>query len=255
MNKCLEKKIKHVAIIMDGNGRWAQARNHVRIWGHIRGTKVVTSIVDAGRNYGIDALTLYAFSTENWSRPDKEVKTLFNLLGKFLKKEKNNIIQNNICFKIIGDISGLPEKTKYLINELETISSENTGLKLSFAFNYGGRSELVYSVNKYINENPSKLIAESDITNNLMHPSFGDVDLLIRTGGDQRISNFLLWQIAYAELFFTATKWPDFGKAEFISILESVSKRERRFGGIGGNQNLKDISLLADKNKNKLFNN
>jgi undecaprenyl diphosphate synthase len=224
--------IKHVAIIMDGNGRWANQRMRPRVWGHVRGSGVVSDIVEAADDFGVKALTLYAFSTENWSRPNDEVGVLFKLLYKFLVKETKRLIKNKVSFRVIGDVSKLPTQTQSIIRELEEITKDFEGLKLTFCFSYGARSEMVYAVNKFIAENPGKEISHLDIEKSLMRPETGDVDLLIRTGGEQRVSNFLLWQIAYAELCFTPTKWPDFTPREFYSILSSVSKRERRFGGI-----------------------
>jgi undecaprenyl diphosphate synthase len=224
--------IKHVAIIMDGNGRWATQRYRPRVWGHVRGSAVVSDIVQGADDLGVEALTLYAFSTENWRRPNDEVSVLFKLLHKFLLKERKRLIANQVCFKVIGDTSRLSESTKKLINDLESETSSFKGLKLTFCFSYGARSELVGSVNKFIKENPGKQITEIDLEQNLMRPDTGEVDLLIRTGGEQRISNFLLWQIAYAELCFTPTKWPDFTTTELERILESVSLRDRRFGGL-----------------------
>lgn len=247
-----KNSIKHVAIIMDGNGRWANTRSHPRVWGHVRGSSIVADIVEEADNNGINALTMYAFSTENWSRPQTEVSVLFNLLHKFLKKEKEKILKNNIRFKIMGDITNLPANTKNLISQLETESMFNTGLKLTFAFGYGGRSEITHAFNKFIAENPGKEITEEDLAKNLMIPDLGDVDLLIRTGGDHRVSNFLLWQIAYAELYFTETKWPDFTTEEFREILQSVSKRERRFGAITSVSDLKTNMEHARANKNLL---
>ncbi len=229
-------EIKHVAIIMDGNGRWANERYHPRIWGHVRGSSIVSDIVERASDLGLKALTLYAFSTENWSRPSEEVSSLFKLLKKFLIKEKKRIIANKIQFKIIGDISKLPNDTIQLINELTIETKDNSGLKLNFAFGYGSRKEIVDAVNNFISKNPGELISENILENNLYNPSAGDVDLLIRTGGDTRISNFLLWQISYAELYFTNTKWPDFTPDEFEKIMSSVSNRERRFGNIGVNK-------------------
>lgn len=234
--------IKHVAIIMDGNGRWANQRMRPRVWGHVRGSGVVSEIVEAADNYGVKALTLYAFSTENWSRPNDEVGVLFKLLYKFLIKETKRLIKNQVSFKVIGDVSKLPSQTQAIIRELEETTKDFDGLKLTFCFSYGARNEMVYAVNKFIAENPGKQITQADIEKSLMRPETGDVDLLIRTGGEQRVSNFLLWQIAYAELCFTPTKWPDFTPSEFHSILASVSKRERRFGGLSPN---------ADKNINR----
>jgi undecaprenyl diphosphate synthase len=224
--------VNHVAIIMDGNGRWATERSRPRFWGHVRGSANVSKIVETAEGLGIKALTLYAFSTENWKRPDKEVSVLFNLLRKFLLRERPRILKNNIKFKIIGDITKLPEKTKKLITDLEEETQNHKGLKLSFAFSYGSQKEIIDSVNQFIEENPGKKITKDDFEAQLLTQDLGDVDLLIRTGGDQRISNFLLWQIAYAELYFSEIKWPAFTPSEFTEIYKKVARRERRFGGI-----------------------
>lgn len=242
-------KLKHVAVIMDGNGRWAKLRGHPRVWGHVRGSAVVSDIVEVADNLGVESLTMYAFSSENWSRPQTEVKVLFNLLYKFLQKERARILKNNIRFKIMGDTSNLPTHTQRLISQLENESAFNTGLKLTFAFGYGGRSEIVSAMNRYMKAFPGQEIDEDILNHYLMVPDLGDVDLLIRTGGDQRISNFMLWQIAYAEMFFTHTKWPDFTAAEFKEIIELVSKRERRFGAIESSKDLKTNVTVARENQ------
>jgi len=225
-------KIKHVAIIMDGNGRWAKRRFRPRIWGHVRGSSVVSDIVKSADDIGLAALTMYAFSTENWSRPLEEVSSLFKLLKKFLIKEKARILANNIKFKVIGETQSLPHETISLINEMEELTKNATGLKLTFAFNYGGRSEIVRAVNSFQLSHPDRLITEADLNGLMYRPETGDVDLMIRTGGEQRISNFLIWQMAYAELYFTPTKWPDFTPSEFKKIVDHVSFRERRFGNV-----------------------
>jgi len=248
-----ENKLEHIAIIMDGNGRWAQTRSHARVWGHIRGSKIVSNIVEEADDLGVRALTLYAFSTENWSRPVTEVTVLFKLLKKFLIKERKRVLKNNIQFKVMGDTSKLPEKTKEIIQELENDSVDNTGLKLTFAFGYGGRDEIVQATNQFIKENPGKEITEELLQSYLLLPEIGDVDLLIRTGGDQRISNFLLWQSAYAEFYFTDTKWPDFKREEFRKIYEFVSLRERRFGNISSSD-LQCSKKKAIKNKEIITN-
>ncbi|MBP9681586.1 MAG: di-trans,poly-cis-decaprenylcistransferase [Bacteriovorax sp.] len=242
--------IKHVAIIMDGNGRWAKMRSHPRVWGHVRGSGVVAKIVEEADNLGVQALTMYAFSSENWCRPQTEVRVLFNLLHKFLKRERERILKNNIRFKIMGDISNLPTSTQQLIFQLETESQENSGLKLTFAFGYGGRAEITQALNSFVKAHPNKEITEDSLSSYLLIPDLGDVDLLIRTGGDQRVSNFLLWQIAYAELYFTETKWPDFTTDEFAKILENVSRRERRFGATTPATDLKSNIDQARLNKN-----
>jgi undecaprenyl diphosphate synthase len=244
--------LKHVAIIMDGNGRWAKQRSHPRVWGHVRGSTTVGEIVEAASDSGIKALTLYAFSSENWSRPQLEIKVLFSLLHKFLQREKIRILNNKIRFKVIGDISHLPQPTKNLILELEEKSQNMSGLKLTFAFGYGGRTEIVEAMNKFIKKYPAQEVTEEKLSEFMALPDLGDVDLLVRTGGDQRVSNFLLWQIAYAELLFTQTKWPDFTAVEFKNILETVAKRERRFGSDSSQKTLGDSIDQAQKNKSAL---
>lgn len=241
--------IKHVAIIMDGNGRWANKRMRPRIWGHVRGSGVVSEIVKAADDTGLKALTLYAFSTENWSRPIEEVSTLFKLLKKFLVKEKARILSNNIKFKVIGEIHSLPLETISLIHEIEDLTADATGLHLTFAFNYGGRAEILRAVNNFYSNSPSKVMSENDLNALMYRPETGDVDLMIRTGGEQRISNFLLWQMAYAELYFTPTKWPDFSASEFKKILTHVSDRERRFGNVCGQEALGQSLEKAQINK------
>jgi undecaprenyl diphosphate synthase len=242
-------QIKHVAIIMDGNGRWANQRIRPRIWGHVRGSAVVSDIVKSADDLGLKALTLYAFSTENWSRPLEEVSILFKLLKKFLLKEKQKILSNNIKFKVIGEIQNLPLETVNLIKEVEELTQNATGLKLTFAFNYGGRAEILRAVNLFHTANPDKEMTESDLTALMYRPETGDVDLMIRTGGDQRISNFLLWQMAYAELYFTPTKWPDFSVGEMNKIIENVSSRERRYGNVSAQKGLVDSLERAEVNK------
>jgi undecaprenyl diphosphate synthase len=241
--------IKHVAVIMDGNGRWANKRYRPRIWGHVRGSAVVSDIVKAADDLGLSALTMYAFSTENWSRPLEEVSTLFKLLKKFLIKERARILTNNIKFKVIGEIQSLPFETVSLIREMEDLTENATGLKLTFAFNYGGRSEIIRAVNKFQENNPGREMTENDLTELMYRPETGDVDLMIRTGGEQRISNFLIWQMAYAELYFTPTKWPDFTDSEFKKIIEHVSGRERRFGNVFGQNGLVESIEQAETNK------
>jgi len=242
-------QIKHVAIIMDGNGRWANQRIRPRIWGHVRGSAVVSDIVKSADDLGLKALTLYAFSTENWSRPIEEVSILFKLLKKFLLKEKQKILSNNIKFKVIGEIQNLPLETINLIKEVEELTKNATGLRLTFAFNYGGRAEILRAVNLFHRSNPEKEMTEADLTSLMYRPETGDVDLMIRTGGDQRISNFLLWQMAYAELYFTPTKWPDFSVGEMNKIIQNVSSRERRYGNVSAQKGLVDSIERAEVNK------
>ena len=224
--------LRHVAIIMDGNGRWAKERGRPRVWGHVRGAQVVRDIVTTAAKSDLDSLTLYAFSTENWSRPTNEVTSLFKLLKKFLMKERKTILKNNIQFDVIGNYRVLDSTIVEMIDELKFSSQKNTGLQLSLAINYGGRSEIVDAVNRFLKENPTREINEKDISNYLYNPKLTDIDLLIRTSGDQRVSNFLLWQLSYSEFYFTKTKWPDFSKEEFLNIIEETKNRERRFGGL-----------------------
>ena len=225
-------EIGHIAIIMDGNGRWAQKRSRPRFWGHVRGSRVVSEIIETADSLNIKALTLYAFSTENWSRPTDEIKVLFQLLKKYVIREAERVMANNIWFKVIGDISKLPTETKQLIKSLEEKTKFNSGLKLNFAFGYGGQKEIVDAVNFYIAQNPGNPLCEEDIEKRLLTNGVGNVDLLIRTGGEHRISNFLLWQNAYAELRFSPTFWPDFGSREFTRIIENFCRSNRRFGGL-----------------------
>jgi len=246
-------QIKHVAVIMDGNGRWANQRFHPRIWGHVRGSAVVSNIVEAADDIGLKALTLYAFSTENWSRPLEEVSSLFKLLKKFLLKEKQKILSNNIKFKVIGEIQNLPNETISLIREIETLTKNATGLNLTFAFSYGGRAEIVRAINLFQATNPGKEVSEKELSSMMYRPEVGDVDLMIRTGGEQRISNFLLWQMAYAELHFTPTKWPDFSAGEFKKIIQMVSNRERRFGNVNAQDDLVESMERAESNKSSFL--
>ena len=248
-------KPEHVAIIMDGNGRWAQKRSHRRVWGHIRGSFVVSKIIRKASDLGLKALTLYSFSTENWARPSSEVVILLKLLKKFLIRERNRVLSHKIRFRVMGDYSSLPSDTKDLISELENLTQDFDGLKLTIAFGYGGRAELVNAFNSWVESNPGEKITIDHLEQNLMVKDTGDVDLLIRTGGDHRVSNFLLWQIAYAELFFTRTRWPDFSTQEFEEIIEDFRNRERRFGMIETARSLKDSMVIAEKKKNLFFSN
>lgn len=242
--------IKDVAIIMDGNGRWAKDKLRPRVFGHVKGVSVVPMIVEKANELKLNSLTLYAFSTENWSRPETEVQSLFKLLLKFLKRERKKIIENDIHFRIIGEIQNLPNETQAEIRNLEESTKNNQGLKLTFAFSYGGRREIVSSVNKFIKDNPGKEISEEKISSHLYQPEISEIDLLIRTGGDLRISNFLLWQISYAELYFTNTKWPDFSPEEFQNIIEQVKKNERRFGSLTQNSSYHESKLKAAESNN-----
>jgi undecaprenyl diphosphate synthase len=245
MNAKNTESPKHVAIIMDGNGRWANSRGHTRVWGHIRGARVVSDIVDSCLKYGIENLTLFTFSTENWSRPMMEIKVLYALLKKFLQRERSKLHRQKVCFRLIGDISTLPKPTQDLINEISEETSEYTNMTLTLAFGYGGRSDILQAVNTHISENPGQIISETDLSKCLLTSPHNDVDLLIRTGGDRRISNFLLWQVAYAELFFTDTRWPDFTQVEFEHIVTTFGQVERRFGSVASADYVSSQSLAA----------
>jgi len=221
-------KLKHVAIIMDGNGRWAKKRGKIRTFGHNEGAKKVIEITKKTSNLGIKYLTLYAFSTENWKREKSEIDFLMKLLSKFLKKELKTLIDNDIKFRVIGDMSKLSRQLQNIINNTIEKTKNNGGLTQILAINYGSRDEIIRTIKKMDNKD----LSEKNISKALDTCDFPDVDLLIRTGGEKRLSNFLLWQSAYAELFFTDTLWPDFSMYEFETILEDFKKRTRRFGGI-----------------------
>jgi undecaprenyl diphosphate synthase len=235
--------IKHVAIIMDGNGRWAKERHRPRVWGHIRGSQRVSDIVTTACELNLESLTMYAFSTENWSRPKDEISSLFKILKKFLKKERNAIIKNNIKFDVIGNYHVLNSDVVNMVESLKEETSTNTGLNLSLAINYGGRAEIVNAVNEFLKESNSREMTESDISNHLYNPNIKNIDLVIRTADEQRVSNFLLWELCYAEFFFSETKWPEFGKEEFIQIINKVSSRERRFGNVSSSNETR-INLM-----------
>ncbi len=213
---------------MDGNGRWAKEQRKLRTFGHEAGAKKVIEITKEVSLRDIKYLTLYAFSTENWKREKSEVDFLMKLLSRFLKKELKTLMQNDIKFKIIGDLSKFSPQLQKVINETIEKTQNNRGMIQVLAINYGSRDEIVRAMNK-INK---KVIAKEDIDLALDTKDFCDVDLLIRTGGEMRLSNFLLWQSAYAELFFTKTLWPDFGIKEFDDIIENFKTRQRRYGGI-----------------------
>lgn len=228
---------KHVAIILDGNGRWAKKRGLPRNAGHIQGSKVVEKICKEAYNMGIQYLTVYAFSTENWARPKEEVNALMKLLNSYLKDCLKTSKKNNMRVRVIGDITTLAEDLKNKITELENISKENTGLNFQVALNYGSRDEMLRAVKCIINDyDKNKLtideIDETCFSNYLDTKGIPDPDLLIRTSGEQRLSNYLLWQLAYTEFYFTDVLWPDFNKEELKKAIEYYNNRERRYGGV-----------------------
>jgi len=225
----------HVAIIMDGNGRWAKKRILNRIEGHKRGADVVRVIVRTSRKIGISILTLYAFSTENWQRPKTEVAALMTILKNFLESEQKEMLDNNIRLNAIGQIEKLPEDVQQVLHKTMTLTKKNDGLMLNLALSYGGRAEIVGMVREIATKTKEgkidpDLITPELVSDFLYTKGMPDPDLLIRTSGEMRISNFLLWQIAYSEIYITDTLWPDFNKQEFLQILKHYQHRERRFG-------------------------
>jgi len=228
----------HVAIIMDGNGRWAKKRLLNRIKGHEKGSETVRTIVRACREIGISYLTLYAFSTENWQRSRSEVAALMTLLKKFLKSEQKEMLDNNIRLYAIGQIERLPEDVRQVLYKAMTLTKKNDGMLLVLALSYGGRAEIVRMVKEIAIKTKDGSIGPDSITpeiisKHLYTSEIPDPDLLIRTSGEMRISNFLLWQIAYTEIYVTDTLWPDFGKDELVRIMQDFQQRERRFGKVG----------------------
>lgn len=227
----------HVAIIMDGNGRWAKKRLLNRVKGHEKGSEAVRTIVRISRELNIKYLTLYAFSTENWQRPKTEVTALMTLLDKFLKNERKEMMDNNIRLQTIGQTERLPEKVSGTLQKTIALTEKNNGMQLTLALSYGSRAEIIRMVQAIVREANEKKISPESITENFISGhlytcNMPDPDLLIRTSGEMRISNFLLWQIAYSEIFITETLWPDFSKEEYIQILKSYQSRDRRFGNI-----------------------
>jgi undecaprenyl diphosphate synthase len=226
---------KHIAIIMDGNGRWAKQKGMLRAFGHENGTKSVKQSVEACAELGVENLTLYAFSTENWNRPKLEVQTLMKLLVSSLKKEIDTLQKNNIKLCAIGNLNLLPKKVHRELSEVIQVTKENSRMTLTLALSYGSREEIVNAFKEISNKVKNNIISpenidESIINEHLYTRNLPDVDLLIRTSGEQRISNFLLWQIAYAELYFTNILWPDFTKQHLYEAIIEYQKRERRFG-------------------------
>ena len=228
---------QHVAIIMDGNGRWAKKRGLPRTMGHTRGAQVVEPILEDADDLGIRYLTVYAFSTEHWSRPAAEVKALMNLLRTYMKTSLAKCAKNNVRVRVLGDKTKLAPDLQAAIANLEKETAGNTGITFQIAINYGARDEIVRAVRKLAADvkdgrTDADAIDEAALSNALDTGGIPDPDLLIRTCGEERISNFLLWQIAYAELYFTDKAWPDFDRAEFEKAIEAYGKRERRYGGL-----------------------
>lgn len=235
-----EQEVKipsHIAIILDGNGRWAKKRNMPRNYGHTQGSKTVEKICEDAYKIGVKYLTVYAFSTENWKRPRDEVDAIMKLLRSYLQTSKKTAKKNNMRVRILGDKTGLSEDIQKSIDELEEVSRENTGLNLQVAINYGGRDEIIRAVKALSLDIKKNTIAIDNIDENVMEnymdtKGIPDPDLLIRTSGEKRLSNFLLWQLAYTEFYFTDVLWPDFDKKELMKAIEYYNSRVRRFGAI-----------------------
>jgi len=242
---------KHVAIIMDGNGRWARNRFLPREAGHVKGISAVRKVVRAARELGLQYLTLYTFSTENWRRPESEVRHLMGLFRRYCRADIQKLHAHNVRVRFIGARTGIDSDIAGLIEGAESLTAKNTVLNLAFAFNYGSREELAEAVRRLARETAAGRLDPEGITpellgNSLQSAGIPDTDLVIRSGGERRLSNFLLWQAAYAELVFTDKLWPDFGAADLEAALAEFARRERRFGGIPANERARAESPLAE---------
>ncbi len=226
---------RHVAVIMDGNGRWAKSRGLPRILGHQAGVKTVRTVCETARELGVGVLTLYAFSVENWKRPEEETSALMGLLNEYLRRELLTMMKNEIRLGVIGDLAGLPDDVQKQLNSVIAETAGNGKMLLNLALNYGGRAEIVQAVQRIAREvkagrlDPER-VDEETINRSLYTAGQPDPDLLIRTSGEMRVSNFLLWQISYAEIYITQKLWPDFARADFLAAVAEYQKRDRRFG-------------------------
>ena len=232
---------QHIAIILDGNGRWAKAKGMPRNYGHTAGAKNVETVCQAAHDLGVKYVTMYAFSTENWNRPEGEVEALMKLLESYLKNCIKTADKNNMRVRVIGDTTRLSERFQERIRELEAASAKNDGLNLQIAINYGSRDEMTRAMRRMSEDvaagkRKPEEITESVFEEYLDTAGIPDPDLLIRTSGELRLSNFLLWQLAYSELYFTDVPWPDFHKEELARAIEAYNKRDRRFGGLTDNK-------------------
>ncbi|MFD1943917.1 isoprenyl transferase [Paradevosia shaoguanensis] len=228
---------RHLGVIMDGNGRWARARGKPRTEGHIAGVKALRRLVELCMRYGVDHLTVFSFSSENWTRPRDEVNFIFGLLRRFVASDLEKLMRNNVQVRIIGSRQGLDESLQRLIAEVEAKTAANTGLQLVVAFNYGGKAEITEAMRSIARDVAAGRIApdaitEATVEQALYTSGIPDPDIIIRTSGERRFSNFLLWQSAYSELIFVEENWPDFDESTFVRVLEEYASRERRFGGI-----------------------
>ncbi len=236
----LSRTPKHIAIIMDGNGRWAQRRRHPRVFGHIRGASRIRAIVEEADRLGVKALTLYAFSTENWTRPEDERSVLWKLLVKFLKKEEAELARRHVCLRVIGEIDRLSPDVRAVLDPAIKRLSGNTGLQLTFAVSYGSRREILRAAQLFAKECEQGRHKPEDLDDTLWEKylwtgdlgELSDVDLVIRTSGEYRVSNILLWQSAYAEYIFIENCWPEFAPDDLRQAIESYANRDRRFGGL-----------------------
>lgn len=237
---------KHIAIIMDGNGRWAQLKRRPRTFGHIKGTRVAKKIITACSRRGIKNLTLYAFSTENWFRPQAEVSFLMNILRRYLKRETTNLVKENIRFSVIGDLSRVPSDVLQAIESAREATSKCTGLNLIFALSYGSRQEITNAVKDIAERIAKGEIKPQDITEEMVNSSLStfptpDPDLIIRTSGEERLSNFLLWQAAYSEFYFTEVLWPNFTETHLEEALKVFASRQRRFGKVANTEHEEEL--------------
>lgn len=239
---------RHLAVIMDGNGRWAQRRHLPRIAGHKAGTEAARTTIETCARLEIDALTLYAFSVENWRRPKTEIDFLMQLLREYLRQEMPLIQKNNIRMKFLGRADDLPGAVRRDTSEAERETAKNTGTVLCVALNYGGRAEIVDAVNQILEEKrpDGARVTEEEFAQKMYTAGLPDPDLLIRTSGEMRVSNFLLWQIAYAEIYVTETLWPDFNRARLLEAFVDYQKRERRYGGIGEGKTRKPVRAAGE---------
>ncbi len=236
-NLAIPADLKHIAIIMDGNGRWAKKRSKERAFGHRSGSNAVESTAISCAKKGLEVLSLFAFSTENWDRPKKEVDALMNLFADFIKQKSRTILDNNMRFRLTGELHRLPTNVQKLVNGLVEKSSSNTGMILNLAVSYGGRLDITEAVKKISTDLlEGKItvgqITEDTISNSLWTAGLPDPDFLIRTAGEYRISNFMIWQMAYSEIYISEVLWPDFDELELRKAIESYTKRERRFGRV-----------------------
>jgi undecaprenyl diphosphate synthase len=229
---------RHVAIIMDGNGRWAQARRRPRTYGHLAGARVAKRIITCAAEMGLQNLTLFAFSTENWARPETEVRFLMRLLGHQILREQKNLMKNNIRFRTIGELTRLPDSVRKIVEDTEALTQNNTGLNLVFALSYGGRQEILTAAKEIAlraarGELDVNQLDENSFGSHLQSSFLPDPDLILRTSGEERLSNFFLWQAAYAEIMVLQKFWPEFTTSDFQSAIATFSLRERRYGQVG----------------------